>query len=225
MKEERELLVNFETALSGILKQPRVQAHLAAFGYDADDLEADRKLLLETLGACRLTGEEIFAAKSAERAVTRADQAAALALKQLQRVIQMADRHDETLALAERLELREELPTDPMTLMAYGQGLLERIRADSEARDALAPLGVDGERLSELRVTVGTVGAAERLEARHTERAEETRVVYEELIAQSRTAYRVLEHLARRALAEHPPLLASLGLSPSQKGSPGEGDE
>ncbi|MFP4345735.1 MAG: hypothetical protein ACLFU8_13660 [Anaerolineales bacterium] len=188
--------------LSEILEHaddPQISPKLARFGYSLDDLNHDRELLTKALGYRRIREEAAGKSHAAYVAENRAEDLARNAFFHLHRVIRQAQRHNPDLLLTPVLQL-EQLPEDQEGFIKYGSALLKRIESHSAIEAALAVLGVDGERRSELRVLLKTIRQAGMDQEREQDEAREAREHYHEVMAQLRISYRTLHLIAREAL-------------------------
>lgn len=179
---------------------PQISPKLAQFGYSLDDLTHDRELLTKALGYRRLREEAASESHAAYVAENRAEDLARTAFFQLHRVIRQAQQHNPELLLTPVLQL-EELPEEQEGFLKYGSALLQRIESHPPVEEALAALGVDADRRSELRVLLKTVRQASVDQEREQDEEREAGERYREIVAQLRISYHTLHLIAREALA------------------------
>ena len=206
---QSEVLEKFETALSNA-EHPDIAPQLAAAGYDAAALTADRELLAQTRAARDAQQRETAEARSAHAAEADFEKAARSAFVLLHRLIQLADRRAEALNIKSLLQTRA-LPAPEAAFLDYAAGLLERIEANPDVSAALAPVDVNAARIGELRGLLDAMRQANVTQEKEQGEAEQATAVYHALVEQTRLAYDMLVIFAKQALADNPQMLELMG--------------
>ena len=206
---QSELLEKFETALANA-EHPDIAPALTAAGYDAVALAADRDLLAQIRAARAAQQKESAEARSAHAAEAEAEKAARASLVLLHRLIQLADRQAADLEIKSLLQI-EPSPAAEAAFLDYTTGLLDRIEANPEVSAAVASVGVNAARITEIRGLLAAMRQANVTQEKEQGEAEQATAVYRALIAQCRLAYDLMVIYAHQGLADNPQMLEVLG--------------
>lgn len=205
-KTDKEELEAFETLLVKV-QHPNVFPKLADFAYEATALAADQTLAASAHTARTAQQKEAAEARAASVQEDQAQDTLRMALVQLHRILDLANRKNKTLQLPHILGLQT-LPRTEAAFLDYAASLLDRLDATPEALDAVAPFGVDTARLTALRTLLTAARTAGQTQDKEAAEAQQATVLYYEIMAQVRLAQSMLLTLTREACKDYPDLLA-----------------